>query len=1007
MTLVAVAPRFKIAGFDGRREKVPRAFEVLHLHDALTRTYTSDAHLVAYVVPGAERQPRINKPGLPYWPEPTPEIGVFFADLDNTPHVEWTNEKRDAAIARYESSDILQTAGIYHTKKGARVVQPIVRPIPVTEVEPYIARWHAQLWEAGLEPDKACKDWTRLFRLPNVFRDGEQFRTPYLNLARMRPIALEPLWEPAPEPAIKSAPRSPAAPIRVDWRRDVPEDWRDQIQPIADSVRSVQSEWHSLFMALSGALLRHRVAPKVLPAMVGAISAATGADTRSEDRVAAARSTVESYLADLPITGYGTLAREWPAVAEAVDAVFESEPALQASPPPLVTSQADLKAAIRDAPDGLTLIAAECGLGKTAAALEVATDRAAKEHSSQNAEGSRAPLGSKTAISVDKHELAMQIVADLDARGVQAQRFFGPLSLKNPDGTPVCKLHGVAQHLVSGGQPMQWELCQGRDIDPCPHRDTCPARDGVEGPEDARVSVGPHQLIGALDREAGTTGLLVIDEPPDLLDLVPIRPKELERTVEHLHAFDADFASALAPALEALIAWTEHIGPLGQCIPIREAIEQGADAIDPATMTCAMRACQFEGSAVEYAAAAQPDERTGKAPPIRYMNLTRARENEAYARKLGSASGVLRSLYNAITSEAPSSVVLDKDRRGRCFLVVITVREQLAQSLRREGAVVAMDANIAVNAPIFAKAVGYDPPLHGFAGADGVPVRRLQIRRKSAARKYWLPHGKLKLVTGLVQSVKDILEFAEGTQSLGIITMRTIELALRAALEPDNPQLDNLWHDAHQDPKTLAEAREKLGPILQAYPGTIAFGHYGAVRGLNHMKNVDCLATLGDPWPNLNRVRYEVMFLGLDDSWQSRTVDLCKAELEQAHGRLRAIHRTGPTRAVHVGSVRPSGWGWTRGDVEVQEVKRGRRPKPTTMSTEEFSDIVTQLGGVRAAARAIGRAKSTISDLKTGKKRVSSAVSAIARNLVKPQSCTDGNVAQQCPPECIEEKRVL
>ena len=987
MTLVAVAPRFKIAGFDGRRTSAPNAFEVLELRDALTRVYPTNAHLVTYVVPGLRRQPRINKPGLATF-DGFPEVGVFFCDLDNTPHVPWTPAMHEAALGRYESLEILQTAGIYHTKNGARVVQPLVRPLPVEQVEPYIARWFGELKAAGLNPDKACKDWTRLFRLPNVFRDGEHFRTPYLNLDRMQPIALEPLWDPPPLRAAPTARTMRPVP-RLDWRPDVPAEWREPVQTIAAAVRGVQSEWHTLFLALSGALLRRGTPPDLLPAIIRAISGATDADTRTVDRELSARSTVESYLAGLPCTGFTTLAREWPDVADAVHfsvqfterplappqglekvsgpvgaaeprTALSADPAAPESPPPLAESQAALRAAIRDAPDGLTLIAAECGLGKTAAALDVAAERASRTHASPDAEGKRAPLHSKTAISVDKHELALQIVADLAARGVQAQRLFGPLSLKHPDGTPVCKLHQVARHLVSGGQPMQWELCQGRDIEPCPHRDTCPARDGIEGPEDARVIIGPHQLIGALDREAGTTGLLVIDEPPDLLDLTPLRPKDLERTLGILGAFDASFASALAPALEALLAWTEHIGPLSKCTPIQEAITQGADAIDPLTLDCARTTCRIDGDAIDYAVAARPDERTGKAPPIRFMHLKTARENEAYARKLGSASGVLRTVYHAVKSKAPAAVVLEKDKRGRCFLVVITVRDQLAQALRREGAVVAMDANIAVNAPIFAKAVGYDPPLHRFAGADGAPIHRLHIRRKSAVRKHWIPRGKLKLSTGLVQSIKDILEFAQGTQSLGIITMRTIELALRAALEPENPQHEAAWRDARQDPATLADVRTQLGPLLRAYPGTIVFGHYLAVRGLNHMNDVDCLATLGDPWPHLNRVQHEVMFLGLEDTWESRTVELCKAELEQAHGRLRAVHRRDPARAIHIGNVRPTGHGWAHGPVEVRAVPTGRRPTQAAMATEDVANMVLSAGGIRALSKISGVSRASI-----------------------------------------------
>ena len=85
MSLVAVAPHWRIPGFDGVRQNVREAYEVLELRDALERRYKTDAHLVAYVVSGASRQPRINKPGLPHFGRPV-EMGVFFCDLDNRGH---------------------------------------------------------------------------------------------------------------------------------------------------------------------------------------------------------------------------------------------------------------------------------------------------------------------------------------------------------------------------------------------------------------------------------------------------------------------------------------------------------------------------------------------------------------------------------------------------------------------------------------------------------------------------------------------------------------------------------------------------------------------------------------------------------------------------------------------------------------------------------------------------------------------------------------------------------
>ncbi len=314
MTLVAVAPNKFSKGFDGSGRELAHSFEVLELHDALTRTYPTDAHLVTYVVEGAARQPRINKAGLPFF-NGRVQVEAFFCDIDNANHSNWNRVLLHAALAQYDSLDVLQSAGIYHTEHGRRVVQPIEKPIPVAEVEPYLRRWLLQLEKAGLPVDWACRDWTRHFRLPNVRRRQYPYSSPYMRLDRMRPIPLEPIA--AVDASFSVA--TPAAPKpvpQIDWTKEVPDVWAPCVEPIAGAVRLVATEWHQLFLALAGALLS-RVPHEHVPALCKAISAATKADTRTDDRETSARTTVQRHLAGLPTTGYGALAASWPAVANA------------------------------------------------------------------------------------------------------------------------------------------------------------------------------------------------------------------------------------------------------------------------------------------------------------------------------------------------------------------------------------------------------------------------------------------------------------------------------------------------------------------------------------------------------------------------------------------------------------------------------------------------------------------------------------------------------------------
>src|SRR5262249_3576505 len=152
--------------------------------------------------------------------------------------------------------------------------------------------------------------------------------------------------------------------------------------------------------------------------------------------------------------GYRTLAREWPSVADAFDEALargreaeirqQAKAMAEAPPPSLAEVIAALDDVLRHAPEGLLLIVAECGLGKTASAIRIAIERALRPYATANAKGVRAPDHSKTGISVDKHTLALQIVSDLLGAGTAARRHFGPLSLQNPDGSYVCHFRDVA-----------------------------------------------------------------------------------------------------------------------------------------------------------------------------------------------------------------------------------------------------------------------------------------------------------------------------------------------------------------------------------------------------------------------------------------------------------------------------------------------------------------------------------------------------------------------------------
>ena len=176
------------------------------LDEAMHGQYLTDAHAVSYTLwhtgVQLDRTPRINKTGLPWLESQGYElrVEVLFADVDNDGHAAWNRELLDAYQTLWSSSKTqgLQHCGRYLTNHGYRVVWLCDKTCPVKDAEGLIRCCWSHLAEAGIKADPACKDWTRLYRLPRVQRNGRP-TTPLLPIsmptvggAPIRPLALPP-----------------------------------------------------------------------------------------------------------------------------------------------------------------------------------------------------------------------------------------------------------------------------------------------------------------------------------------------------------------------------------------------------------------------------------------------------------------------------------------------------------------------------------------------------------------------------------------------------------------------------------------------------------------------------------------------------------------------------------------------------------------------------------------------------------------------------------------------
>lgn len=537
----------------------------------------------------------------------------------------------------------------------------------------------------------------------------------------------------------------------------------------------------------------------------------------------------------------------------------------------------------------------------------------------------RAPAHSKTAFSVPTNKLARELVGRFVARGTHSvRRIFGPLSEKRPDGSPECRIHEQAAALARGGLSVPWELCEGRGKSPCEYAETCGARGGADGPEDARIVIGPHAMLSQVAASVGRTGLLVIDEPPDLLQHELLTSEELTRAAADVERyFEHPYSAAVSESLRQLSSWVT-VAPL-------DAPGELARGVTPATL-----------DAIRSLRKADHDR-----PPLTFSYVSAARRHLVLARSVGEAARVAKIVVAALTGEPGHSVARVETRRASRALIVTLPNVQFREALRREGATVVCDANGRANLQLYQMACGHAPRVTEVHTGDGAPIERCIIRRR-ASRAGWMQGGRLLASGGLDRALRQIVAWILERPEMprvAIVTLRPIAIALRASLGED---VEAEWKNAGQDGKELKLIASRFAGILRALPAQPDVGHFGAIRGLDEWRDHDAIVTLGDPWGQLTDARWEAELLKLS---QDRYEERARAELEQAHGRLRVVHRRRPGRALHVGMLVPGGW--ENVGYETRE-DDGGSPRKLLLSPSELRSLVLREGGIKPAARLLG-----------------------------------------------------
>ncbi|CAK0753830.1 hypothetical protein CCP3SC1AL1_2030004 [Gammaproteobacteria bacterium] len=154
----------------------PVQMDCMELAEAIHTHHKTDKFFTCYTVGGLNNWPRLSKQSLASVEELVPvTMSCFAFDWDVPEHKPWTVEAFADFFALFDNltdPHLKSWRYAYTSRHGARVVYTLSTPVSTKDGEQYIATLYTKFKDAGLHMDENCKDWTRLFRCPNVVRDG-------------------------------------------------------------------------------------------------------------------------------------------------------------------------------------------------------------------------------------------------------------------------------------------------------------------------------------------------------------------------------------------------------------------------------------------------------------------------------------------------------------------------------------------------------------------------------------------------------------------------------------------------------------------------------------------------------------------------------------------------------------------------------------------------------------------------------------------------------------------
>jgi hypothetical protein len=537
---------------------------------------------------------------------------------------------------------------------------------------------------------------------------------------------------------------------------------------------------------------------------------------------------------------------------------------------------------------GITVILATPGLGKSQAVREALAAR-----------------GEGAVYCVPNHELAAQTTAELARVGLGATHPVGVVSVRKLPllSHAACQREEDVAAMIAAGAQARHDICPT-----CPHLPTCVP---TQHKADPKAHVWVHQsaiAAGVLGQAAAKLrqGLLPGAEGPSPARLAIL--DEPPAVVEHL-ALPAGGgplgAYALAKARGELSDGAcETLGPVVEAL--REAL--GSPNLEPRSL----RELLGTGEEADHVLRELIEGRSGSAmrPAIlagAIEGLTREAQAPQHRATLARIEAV-EALVGALTEAAhrPDAPCLfwlapHGEHPGGYQLTTRAPWVRAALEFQTAGgSVVILDAT--ANAAALGAVFGEGLRVARVDVEDAPGMARRWARWASGARSRHVGPEKEPDPRQVRGALRRIAEQARtcGARNVGILAHKAVHEGLARAIEQVN-------EGSGAVPLLLPpEFVRLLLPQEDGSPGVeFVLGHFGAQRGLDRWKECELLVTLGDPHPNLGAVTAEALALGIDP--QAYADHQAGAELVQAWGRARAVHRQAPGVILHVGNLAPSG----------------------------------------------------------------------------------------------------